>query len=211
MDVMGSVVRRSVTLEVRWILPGRLPAAMVERLGPFSEGIEEREDFYLTDPTLADLSVKIRGGVYLDAKEFRHSPGHLVLPGGASGRLEVWEKWSFPFGSDQRPSRRSAAWKRVGKVRRRRSFAVADDRLVERALAQAASPGCSVELTEVTLDRADWWTLGLEAVGPLDALQPQLKTTAMTIVGDRLPAGLQLDHGASMSYSYWLRTRHDRS
>jgi hypothetical protein len=68
-----------------------------------------------------------------------------------------------------------------------------------------------VELTEVTVDRAAWWTLGLEALGPLDALQPQLEATAMSMISDRLPAGLHLDHSASMSYPLWLRTRHDRS
>ena len=211
MGVMGSVIGRSVTLEVRWIQPGRLPVAMIERLGPFSEGIEEREDFYLSDPRLPDLSIKIRGGVYLDTKAFRNSPGQLVLPSGASGRLELWDKWSFPLDGVQRPPRRSNAWKQVEKVRRRRSFVVADDRLVERALARAATPGCSVELTEVTVDRAAWWTLGLEALGPLDALQPQLEATAMSMIGDRLPAGLQLDHSTSMSYPLWLRTRDDRS
>ena len=159
MGVMGSVIGRSVTLEVRWIQPGRLPVAMIERLGPFSEGIEEREDFYLSDPRLPDLSIKIRGGVYLDTKAFRNSPGQLVLPSGASGRLELSDKWSFPLDGVQRPPRRSNAWKQVEKVRRRRSFVVADNRLVERALARAATPGCSVELTEVTVDRAAWWTL----------------------------------------------------
>jgi hypothetical protein len=33
----------------------------------------------------------------------------------------------------------------------------------------------------------------------------------MSMIGDRLPAGLQLDHSASMSYPLWLRTRDDRS
>ena len=177
-----------VSLEVRWIHPGRLPAVLVERLEPFGEGIEVREDRYLTDPVLPDVSVKIRGGVQLDVKAFRHSPGRLSLPGGTRGPLELWEKWSFPLAGAPQPLVDGASWTRVEKARRRRSFALADGRLIERPLADAASPGCSLELTEVSIDGAVSWTLGLEAVGPLEALHRDLQATAMTLIDDRLSA-----------------------
>lgn len=208
MGVMGTVVGRSVTLEVRWIQPGRLPVAMIEQLGPFSEGIEEREDFYLTDPRLPDLSVKIRGGVQLDVKAFRHSPGRLSLPGGTRGRLELWEKWSFPLAGAPQPLVDGASWTRVDKTRRRRSFTLADGGLVERPLADAASPGCSLELTEAGIAGAIWWTLGLEAVGPLETLHRDLQATAMTLIDDRLPARIGLHSPASMSYHQRLQTEH---
>ncbi len=208
LDVTGSVGGGVVSLEVRWIHPGGLPAVLVERLEPFGEGIELREDRYLTDPVLPDVSVKIRGGVQLDVKAFRHSPGRLSLPGGTRGRLELWEKWTFLLASVPQPLIDAAAWTRVEKARRRRSFAMVDGGLVERPLADAESPGCSLELTEISIDGAIWWTLGLEAIGPLDTLHRDLQTTGMTLIDDRLSARFGLHSRASSSYYQQLRTQH---
>jgi hypothetical protein len=194
-----------VSLEVRWIHLGRLPAVLAERLGPFREALEVREDCYLTDPALPNLSVKIRGGAEFDVKVFRHSPGRLSLPGGTRGRLEMWEKWSFPLAGGPWRLPDGASWTRVEKVRRRRSFALADGVLAERPLAEAALPGCSLELTEVAIAGDVWWTLGLEAVGPLDTLHRDLQATATTLIDARLSTRFELDSRASMSYHERLR------
>jgi hypothetical protein len=206
-DVAARAGGGVVSLEVRWMHPGRIPVLLAERLEPFGEGIEEREDCYLTDPTPPDVSVKIRGGVQLDVKAFRHSPGRLSLPGGTRGRMEMWEKWSFPLANAPGPPLEGASWTRVLKARRRRSFAVVDGILVERSLANAASPGCSLELTEANIEGEMWWTLGLEAVGPLENLHRDLQATAMTLVDDRLSTRFGLHSRASMSYQQQLRTR----
>ena len=201
----------AVSLEVRWIHAGRLPSLLVDRLGPFGEGVEEREDWYLTDPVLPNLSVKIRGGVQLDVKALRHTPGQLTLPGGTRGRLEVWEKWSFPLATAPEPLLTGASWTRVEKARRRRSFSIAESGMIERPLAQAGAPGCSLELTEVITDGEVWWTLGLEAVGQLENLHRDLQTTAMTLINDRLSSRYDLHTPASMSYQQRLRSRHTRA
>src|SRR4026208_1799180 len=88
--------RGAMSLEVRWILPGQVPTAMIEWLGPLSDPIERREDRYLVNPSNEELGVKIKGGVLLDLKALRGSPGTLALPHAGRGHLEVWEKWSFP-------------------------------------------------------------------------------------------------------------------
>jgi hypothetical protein len=199
-----------VSLEVRWIHPGRLPAMLVERLEPFREGIEVREDSYLTDPVLPDVSVKVRGGLQLDVKAFRHSPGRLSLPGGTRGRLELWEKWSFPLVGAPEPLVDGGSWTRVEKARRRRSFALVDGGLVERPLTDAESPGCSLELTEVSIEGAVWWTLGLEAIGPLETLHRDLQETAMTLIDGRLSARFGLHSRAARSYHQHLQTQHKR-
>jgi hypothetical protein len=209
-EVTGSAGGGVVSLEVRWIHPGRLPALLAERLEPFAEGIEVREDRYLTDPVLADVSVKIRGGVRLEVKAFRHSPGRLSLPGGTRGRLELWEKWSFPLADVPQPLIDRASWTRVEKARRRRSFALVGGELVERSLAGATSPGCALEVTEVSIDGTVWWTLGLEAVGPLETLHRDLQITAMRLIDDRLSARFGLHSGAAKSYHEQLQTRRTR-
>jgi hypothetical protein len=83
------------SLEVRWIFPGQLEAAVAGWFGRFPAGTESREDTYLLDPQLPGLSVKIRGSGALEVKAYRGSPGILEVAGRARGRMEAWQKWSF--------------------------------------------------------------------------------------------------------------------
>jgi hypothetical protein len=48
------------TVEVRWILPGQLDAAIAGWFRRFPGWTESREDAYLTYPVLRGLSVKLR-------------------------------------------------------------------------------------------------------------------------------------------------------
>ena len=62
----GPVTGGVRSLEVRWIFPGRLEAAMAGWFGRFPARKESREDTYLLDPRLRRLSVKVRGGAARD-------------------------------------------------------------------------------------------------------------------------------------------------
>ena len=197
----------AVSMEVRWIHAGRLPSLLIDRLGPFGEEVESREDWYLMDLGLPNLSIKARGGARLDVKASRGSPGQLRLHDGTLGRLEVWEKWSFPLAGGPRPWGTARAWTRVDKARRRRSFADAENRLVERPLTQAEEPGSSFELTEICVEGEFWWTLALEALGPRKLREQRLQATAMAFINDRVSTRFRLDMPASMSYQQHLRTR----
>ena len=42
----------SLSLEVRWILPGPLPHAMIDSVGPSGDAVEDREDRYLVNRSL---------------------------------------------------------------------------------------------------------------------------------------------------------------
>jgi hypothetical protein len=77
------------SLEVRWIFPGQLDAAVAGWFGRFPAGVESREDTYLLDPRLRRLSVKIRGGEALEVKVYGGSPGILEVPGRARGRMDA--------------------------------------------------------------------------------------------------------------------------
>ena len=74
------------SLEVRWIFPGQLTAAVARWFGRFPAEMESREDTYLLDPPLPGLSVKVRGGGALEVKVFRGSPGMLEVAGRARGQ-----------------------------------------------------------------------------------------------------------------------------
>jgi len=94
----NSVTGGLSTVEVRWILPGQLDAAIAGWFRRFPAETESREDAYLTHPVLRGLSVKLRAGRELEVKLCRGCPGILDTAGRARGRLESWRKWSFPFG-----------------------------------------------------------------------------------------------------------------
>ena len=163
------------TLEVRWIFPGELETPVVgwfARLTAETE-TESREDAYLR-PHLPGLSVKIRGGRALEVKVYQGSPGVLEVAGRARGRLESWQKWSFPCGQPSPGSGEAAGWRPVHKRRRIGWFPLANEPALTRATGPGEEPRCAVELTEVTTRGEAWWTLGFEATGPADLVRSGL-------------------------------------
>ncbi len=192
------------SLEVRWIFPGQLETAVAGWFGRFPARAESREDTYLLDPQLPGLSVKVRGGRALEVKAYRGSPGILDLPGRARGRLEAWQKWSFPV-SPLSPG--PARWRPVRKRRRISRFSSASEQIVGRAPGLGQEPRCEVELTEVHTRGQDWWTLGFEATGPAELLRSELEATAALVFAQALPGGLEPGPDESRSYAQWLGQR----
>jgi hypothetical protein len=193
------------SLEVRWIFPGQLETAVARWFGRFPAETETREDTYLLDPQLGGLSVKIRGGGALEVKVYRGSPGILEVAGRARGRMEVWQKWSFPFSPPRQDSGEAAGWRPVRKRRRISRFSPASEPIAARTPGSGQEPGCEVELTEVRSRGQDWWTLGFEATGPADLLHSELQATAALVFAQALPGGVEPGPDESMSYAKWLR------
>jgi len=198
------------SLEVRWIFPGQLAAAVAGWFGRFPAGTESREDTYLLDPQLRGLSVKVRGSGALEVKVYRGSPGILDLPGRARGRMESWQKWSFPFSRLCLDSGDPAGWRPVRKRRRISRFSLASGRVVARGPGLGREPGCEVELTEVRTGGQDWWTLGFEATGPAGLLRSALQATAALVFAHALPGDVEPGPEQSRSYAEWLGQRPGR-
>jgi hypothetical protein len=198
------------SLEVRWILPGRPDTAVAAWFGTSVPDIESREDAYLLRPGLGGLSVKVRAGRALEVKVFLGSPGILDLQGLARGRMQYWQKWSFPFRSFSQDIRDAGGWVPVRKRRRAIQFALAGGRVAP-AVADARQPAdqarCAVELTEVRMQHRDWWSLGLEATGPAGSLRTGLEATAAEVFTEALPERVELRMADSTSYAEWLRSR----
>jgi hypothetical protein len=190
------------SLEVRWIFPGRAGAAVAEWFGRFPAGMESREDAYLVNPQLPGLSVKIRGYGALEVKVYRGSPGILEVAGVARGRIESWQKWSFPCGPHSQGGAAPAGWVLVHK--RISRFSLAGGQIQARVLEPGEERGCMVELTEVHRDGEAWWTLGFEASGPVSLLRRELEATAKLVLAQALPDGMELDMDHSQSYAEWL-------
>jgi hypothetical protein len=195
------------SLEVRWIFPGQLEAAVAGWFGRFPAGTESREDTYLLDPQLPGLSVKVRGGGALEVKVYRGSPGILEVAGRARGRMESWQKWSFPFSPPSHDSGDPAGWRPVRKTRRISRFSLASGPVLVRAPGLGQEPGCAVELTEIRMRDQDWWSLGFEATGPASLLRGELEATAALVFALALPGGVELSPDESRSYAEWLGRR----
>jgi len=197
------------SLEVRWIFPGQMGSAVAGWFGRFPAGTESREDIYLLDPQLRGLSVKIRGGGALEVKAYRGSPGVLEVAGRAHGRMESWQKWSFPV-EPLRPGHADpVSWRPVRKRRRVSQFSSASGPAGARVAGMGQRPRCGVELTDVHTNGQDWWTLGFEATGPAGLLRSELEATAALVFAHPLPGGVEFGPGDSRSYAQWLGQRPD--
>ena len=203
----NSVIEGVCSLEVRWFFPGQFETAVAGWFGRFPAGTEAREDTYLLDPQLRGLSVKVRGGAALDVKVYRGSPGILYLPGRARGRMESWQKWSFPIAPRGQDGDDLASWRPVRKVRRISRFSLASTPVPARAPGLGQQPRCAVELTEVRAHGRDWWTLGFEATGPDNLLRRVLHSTAALVFAQALPGSVAPGLDESRSYMEWLRQR----
>jgi hypothetical protein len=199
----GPVIDGLSSLEVRWILPGRLEPAVAGWFGRFPAELASREDAYLLDPELGGLSVKVRAGAALEVKLYRGSPGILDIAGRARGRIESWQKWSFPVRS---PSQDGGlpGWRVIGKKRLVARFSLAHGQAAVAVPEPASEPGCAVELTEVRAGGEIWWSLGFEATGPADLLRSGLQNTAVRIFAQAMPGEVELGMSDCQSYAQWL-------
>jgi MFS transporter, PHS family, inorganic phosphate transporter len=190
------------SLEVRWILPGQLEAAVAGWFARFPAEVESREDTYLADPQLGGLSVKLRQGRALEVKAYRGSPGILQVAGRARGRLEWWDKWSFPCDPVGQDDGDLPGWRPVRKLTRR--FSAASGHSGARVPERGEEPRCQVELAEIRAGGQAWWTLGFEATGPDSLLRTELEAAAALVFTQALPGGMELDTDHCQSYAQWL-------
>jgi hypothetical protein len=200
------VIEGRRSLEVRWILPGRLEPAVAGWFGRFPAETASREDAYLLSPDMGRLSVKIRAGAALEVKVYQGSPGILDVASRARGRIESWQKWSFPFDPPIQDDD-LAGWRVIRKKRRVTRFPLVGGRAVAVALGPATGPACAVELTELRSGDQAWWSLGFEATGPAGLLRSALQSSAVQIFAEALPGDVELGVSvASLMRSGWAGT-----
>jgi hypothetical protein len=195
------------SLEVRWIFAGRSATAVAGWFGRFPAQTVTLEDAYLVDPYMPGLSVKIRAQRALEIKRYLGSPGLLEMPGRARGRLESWQKWSFPSAPASQGGGDPAGWRTLRKRRRITRFSCAGGPAAARFAGPGEEPGCAVELTEFHALGEDWWTLGFEATGPADVLPARLEAAAVLVFSQAMPDGRELSIDDSMSFAQWLRSQ----
>ena len=137
----SQVIGELQTLEVRWLLPGRLDAAVAGWFGRFPAETESREDTYLVEPDLRGLSVKVRAGRSLEIKMCHGTVGMLEVPGRARGRIQAWQKWSIPVGPLGRGGDAPAGWTVIRKNRRISQFRLIATGIAAGSRGGPTSPG----------------------------------------------------------------------
>jgi hypothetical protein len=195
------------SLEVRWIFPGQLAPAVAGWFGRFPAQTTALDDAYLLDPYLPGLSVKVRAGRALEVKAYRGSPGLFEVTARARGRLESWQKWSFPCDQPGQGRGDPAGWRLVSKRRRISWFSLAVGSAWSCVPELGEGSRCAAELTEIHTGGEAWWTLGFEATGPASLLRSELQAAAALVFAQALPGGAELGMDDSRSYPQWLRRR----
>ena len=186
------------TAELRWFFRRPPPQPVVDWFEKAADPPESRTDCYLVLAGADALGVKVRGGTTnLEFKLRPRPPERLGVPGGITGELEEWQRWSLPRGAITRWFPRLGLpknpWIEVAKQRR------------QTAIPYRSDSGCKVELTGVQARAQEWWSVGLESYGPQAELVPALEAAADELFGS---LDLHGTLGADLSCGYpgWLAT-----
>ena len=194
------------TVEVRWIVGGECPAAVVERFTAIgSQDPEERTDLYLATGSAA-LGVKCRDGGGFDVKA-RRDTGAVSGAGGraagcAASSRSGTDGASTPRASRKRTGRRggrspSGAGGGHGRCHR-------DRRPVAPGPTRPWTAGATVELAALAADGgAAAWTVAMEAWGVARDVAVDGIGQVLSAERDHLPVdGLTVER--SCSYPEWL-------
>jgi hypothetical protein len=186
------------TAELRWFFRRPPPQPVVDWFEKAADPPETRTDCYLVLPGTDALGVKVRGGTTrLELKLRPRPPERLGLPGGVTGDLEEWQRWSLP-----RPAI-TRLFPRLGLPKERWIEVTKERRLT--TIAYRGDAGCRVELTALRSQGQEWSTVGFESYGPDADLVPALEAAADELFGSiDLPGNLGAD--LSCGYPGWLAT-----
>ena len=186
------------TAELRWFFRRTPPPAVEAWFEKLADPPQTRTDTYLVLPGTDALGAKIQGGTTRLELKLRPRPGQpLGLPGGVTGQLEEWQRWSFGRPGLTRLLPRlglpKTGWLAVVKQRRLTTIPFGDD------------AGCRVELTALEARSQHWTTLGFEAYGADAELGPALEAAADALF-DAVDLPGTLDADLSCGYPGWLAT-----
>lgn len=186
------------TTELRWFVPGRLPAAIRDSMSGVTGVTELRCDSYLVDGR-DSIGAKLRSRTTLELK-IRQSLGEWIdLGDGLAGVLEQWRKWSPADNLVRIDS--SSQWIDVHKVIIKRRFTTDGSEIGFSQGSPADSSGCDVEVTEVGVDDRSMWTIAFAAFGSLADRRAALVASWRTLaVEGALPVHLRPLGDRAMSY-----------
>ncbi len=191
------------TAEIRWFIEGPAPASARRWFASVAgeTDLEARTDRYVR-PTAPDgLGVKWREGK-LEVKRLTEVVGEERFHAHVAGRIERWRKWSFPLTDEAELAHPAGDWIDVEKRRRVRYFAAGPEGVRRLEHEEQSAHACGLELGEVRVGGAVWWSVCLEAFGGDEAALPdRLRQVAAHLVAEEPPT---LSSDAALSYPAWL-------
>jgi hypothetical protein len=187
------------TAELRWFFRRPPPGPVADWIAKRADPTETRTDCYLVLAGTDALGVKVRGGTTRLELKLRPRPAEpLSLPGGVTGELEQWQRWSLPRAAITRLLPRLA-------LPKGRWVEVRKDRRMTTVPFRGEASGCRVELTALRAGGREWSTVGLESFGPEADLVAALQAAADELFGSiDVPGSLGAD--LSCGYPGWLAT-----
>ena len=190
------------TTELRWFVPGSLPAAVGVWFTGTTGVLEERIDTYLLDGR-DDVGVKRRFRQTVELKVRQSLDGRIEFGDGLAGSLEVWRRWSpaeglVEHGVDER-------WVDVHKSVVKRRFLLDGTEVAFSPVLDVTGAGCDVEVAGVTVGDVHWWTFAFAAFGPTARRREALLSSWPALVtAAPCPEPFAPRTARAMGYPEWL-------
>ncbi len=190
------------TTELRWFVPGSLPAEVGVWFTGSTGLLEERIDTYRLDGR-DDIGVKRRFKQTVELKVRQSLDGRIEFGGGLAGSLEVWRRWSpaehlVEHGVVER-------WVDVHKSVMKRRFLLDGTEVAFSPVVKATGAGCDVEVASVTVDDDHSWTFAFAAFGPPETRQEALLSSWQALVdASPCPEPFEPRTARAMGYPEWL-------
>ncbi|MGE5656653.1 MAG: hypothetical protein ACM37W_08560 [Actinomycetota bacterium] len=197
-----------VSAELRWFSSGTLPKAIAQwfeqdSLGGYLSPPEEREDLYLLIPSCDYLGVKVRQkGLEVKWRQAQLNPARYGNHW--EGKAEKWLKWvcADTFTPISPEIVATGQWISVKKKRWQRLYQVSPEGLTPVPVEAPIPQGCSVEITQLSMNQKAWWSLAFEAFGHENSLMDSLEMVANWASKSYQGPKLKADH--AYSYPSWL-------
>lgn len=206
-----------ISAELRWFERGTLPEAIAQwfqhELGDYLAPAEERVDIYLYLPKCEYMGIKLRQG-RLEVKWRKAELGIMRFGDAVEGKAEKWGKWLCEDSSLEsfQPQDVVGVWVSVKKKRCLRRFAMQPSQRQYQVIPgksikavpinESIDQGCTVELTQLSINGNNWWSLAFEAFGEDDFLMDNLQAVASKVF--QTSGSLKLQVQESYAYPSWL-------
>ncbi|MEQ9669916.1 hypothetical protein [Coleofasciculus sp. G2-EDA-02] len=183
-----------ITLELRWFNRGILPTKVNDWFATDCPGEtlglpETREDICLYIPDCPYLNIKFRQGS-LEVKWRKAELGMRQFGGFGEGSIEQWIKWSCQDSTSEslmpKGGLMQGSWVQVKKARSQRFY-----------------QEITYELTQLTVNNENWWTIAFEALVEVDTMNLEEFEQGVSEIGQTYQ-GLSLQNHQSCAYPSWL-------